>query len=507
MRLPFPERIPVRRAAAFAVALYIVQRLEGTSAYFAAGCFLFILISTIAFNTGGGLTRASGGYIFFYSTLVVIVGLCYKAFLGEPADSHLLDPRTDIQVYVAGISAMYAAAFASRLLSRKTGLLEHVLKDSQMYRASIGCMVVGAVGSAAFALLGASAGPLGGIFGQVNELVPLGIIIGVLHEVRRSGGRRSTNPFILAAILYFFVFSGLITFSKQGMLTPLVSWLIAVAASGYRLSRMQIVGCVLGAFVIFHYLVPYAQYGRSFRDDTGTQTVRQQMAIAMSLLEHPEQTRQIYNADQTAAAPGPLGEYFDSPQGFWDRLQFISVDDSIINITDQGKVFGLSPLKFEMLNSIPHFIWPEKPSINFGMMFVHEIDPYTSSDDTTTGISFSPTSEAYHMARWTGVLVIAPLVWLAFFVVWDSLLGKLNSTPWGLIGLVLIAHFAPEAGVTGVIHAVTFGSESLIFCALFTIWIAPALGDIVIGPGRGGRSDGLLIQPNLSNRQEESGIH
>jgi hypothetical protein len=503
VRLPFPERIPVRGAAAFAVALYIVQRLEGTTSYFAAGCFVFILISTMAFNTAGGLTRASGAYVFFYSTLVVIVGICYKAFLGEPADSHLLVPRTDIQVYVAGISAMYAAAFVSRLLSRKTGLLENVFKGSQMYRASVGCMAFGAFASFGLALFGQATAGIETAFAQLNELIPLGIVIGIFHEIRRSGGKRSTNPFILAAIAYFFVFFGVAGFSKQGMITPLMCWLVAVAALGFRLSRVQIVGCLLTTFIIFHYLVPFAQYGRT--QLKGEEDMAAAFAIGLPLLEHPEQTRQSYLSNQVDVPPGPLGEYYDSPQGFWDRLQFIAVDDALINVTDQGRTYGLWPLKFAMLNTIPHFLWPEKPSINFGMLFVHEIDPASNSEDETTGISFSPTSEAYHMARWTGVLVIAPLIWLTFFVFWDSLLGKLNVTPWGLIGLVMIAHLAPEGGVTGVIHTMAFGTESLIFCALFTIWIAPALGDIVIGPGRGGRSDGLLIQPNLSNLREEGG--
>jgi hypothetical protein len=483
------------------VALYIVQRLEGTTPYFAAGCFLFILIATVAFNTGGGLTRAAGAYIFFYATLVVIVGLCYKAFLGEPADSHLLDPRTDIQIYVAGIAAMFVAAYVSRLISRRTGLLEHVLKDSQMYRASIGCLAFGALASFVISLFGVLGEQLQAAFAQINELIPLGIVIGVLYEIRRSGGKRSTNPFILAGIAYFFVL-GIAGFSKQGMLTPLMCWLVAVAALGFRLSRMQVVGCLLGAFVIFHYLVPFAQYGRTLQNGGTNLSMAERLAIGLPLLEHPEQTRQIYLSDQVDVPPGPLGEYYDSPQGFWDRLQFISVDDSLINITDQGRVFGLLPVKFEMLNSIPRIFWPNKPSLNFGMMFVHEIDPSANSEDTTTGISFSPTAEAYHMARWTGILVIAPLVWIAFFTVWDSLLGKLNATPWGLIGLVLIAHAAPETGLGGAIHLISFGSESLIFCALFTIWIAPSLGDIVVGPGRNGHR---LLQPNLSSLSEESG--
>ena len=81
MRIPFPERVPVNRVAIFAVALFAIQRLEGTPVYFSTGCAVFILISAFAFNAGGGLTRTAGAYVFFYSTLVVIVGVVYKAFL------------------------------------------------------------------------------------------------------------------------------------------------------------------------------------------------------------------------------------------------------------------------------------------------------------------------------------------------------------------------------------------------------------------------------------------
>jgi len=39
---------------------------------------VFLLVATFAFNTAGGLTRTSGVYVFFYSVLVVVIGLCYK---------------------------------------------------------------------------------------------------------------------------------------------------------------------------------------------------------------------------------------------------------------------------------------------------------------------------------------------------------------------------------------------------------------------------------------------
>jgi hypothetical protein len=489
VRIPFPERVPIDRVALFAIALFMLQWIEGTELYFRFGCAVFLLIAAFAFNTAGGLTRASGVYVFFYSTLVFIIGVCYKAFLGEPGQSNLLDPRTTIAVYVGGISAMLAAVIVSSRFRRKSGLLQNVLKESQMYRAAVGCIVAGIFGGFVLAML---SGPLATAFIQLNQLIPLGMIIGIMYEIRRSGGTRSINLPILVAGIYCFVFYGVLGFSKQGMLLPLVCWFFPVCALRFRLSMVQVLACLATAFVVFYYLVPFSQYGRTQTEDA--KTFGQKADIAFRLLEHPDKTRQAYEENQ-----GSIGGYYNGPQGFWDRLQFISVDDGLINLTDHGHVFGLLPMKGELLNAIPHVIWPDKPSINFGNLYAHELGGL-APDDFSTGISFSATSEAYHMARWIGVLVIAPLMWFLLFVVFDSLFGDLRATPWGLLVIALFSHSAPESSTSGLIAVLTFGVEALLFCAFFATWIAPILAIPILGPDRQAAGPRPSFQPQLTPR-------
>ena len=481
MRIPFPERVPIDRVALFAVALFAIQLLEGTAPYFAFGCSAFILISAFAFNTAGGLARTSGVYVFFYSVLVVIVGVCYKAFLGEPGQSNLLQPHTTIEVYVGGSTAMLAAVVVSRRFTRKSALLQNLLPDSQMYRASVGCMAFGVFGGLIIALLGDSVGWLNSAFTQLNQLVPLGIIIGVMYEIRRSGGTRSINLPVLLVSIFYFLNYGVLSFSKQGMLLPLVCWFFPVCALRFRLSVLQVLSGLLAAFLVFYYLVPYAQYGRSQVEEKITQS--QRIAVAIKLLEHPDQTRRTYDQIQEAEGVGGLGEYFNAPQGFWDRLQFISIDDRLINLTNQGHIFGLLPLRAAALNTIPHFLWPSKPDIRFDNLYAHELGAL-SPDDNSTGISFSPTSEAYHLATWVGVLVIAPLLWFLLFVVYDALFGDLRASPWGLLVIALFSHSAPEGGLSGIIGLLSFGIETLVFCAIFSIWVAPILAIPILGPDR-----------------------
>jgi hypothetical protein len=496
VRIPFPERVPIQHAALFASALFLIQLLEGTAIYFSAGCVAFILVAAFAFNAGGGLTRASGAYVFFYSVLVVLVGICYKAFLGEPAQSNLADPRTDIAAYVGSIVALYGAVVVSRRLSRGKGLLQNVLKESDMHRASVGCMLFGALAGFGFGVFGESGTTLRSAFNQLNQLIPVGILIGIMYEIRRSGGTRCTNLLIILGSVYLF-FLGATGFSKQGMITPLFCWLLPICALRYRLSIVQVCSVALSVFIVFHYLVPFSQYGRTLVTETSTLSDR--VDIATTLLEHPNETRRHFlQMEDESIFNGQHGaSYYNTPQEFWERLQFISVDDQLNNFTDQGHIFGLMPIEYAFLNIIPHFIWPDKPGANLGNMYIHEINGEEQGEgDTTTGISFSPTGEAYHLAGWVGIFVLAPILWCIAFTVLDSLLGDARETPWGLLALVIVSHTAPEAGITGAVYLFSFCTEMLVFCAFFAAWFAPVLATAILRPDR--RRPGLVSPAGIS---------
>jgi len=322
-----------------------------------------------------------------------------------------------------------------------------------------------------------------------------------MYEIRSSRGTRSVNLFALLGAGYFFAL-GLLHYSKEGILTPLVCWLIPVCLLRFRLSAVQVAGGLLSAFLIFHYLVPYAEYGRSYRGSE--HNIHENIADSTRLLTHPNETRKVSVETTSDDAAG----YFNKPEGFWDRLQFISVDDGLINVTDQGRVFGLWPIRAMFLNAIPRVFWPNKPNRNIGNIYAHEVDSNFTDEDKTTGISYSPTAEAYHMAKWWGIFVVAPLIWILLFVVFDALIGDLRASPWGLLLMVQVAHVAPEGQLTGPIYLVTFGAEIYTFCALFATYIAPHFAVVVLGPDRRigavhsslKRSWDSTIQPTLGRR-------
>jgi hypothetical protein len=261
VRLPFPERVPIVPAFYFAALLCAIQQLQGTNSTFSLLSFFYIITATVAFNLVGGFTRTTGAFIFFNAILSLILGLCVKAYLGEPADSNLQSPVLTLAVYLGGMCMMLVAAYLSRKVAAKRALLGKMVTDANMQTATVGSLVTGSLIVIAVYSLPNSSGSVLSALNQLNRFLPLAIFLGVLNTIRRSGGTRSANFPVLLAGTLMFVF-GILSYSKEAMFTPFVCWLLAAASQRFNLSRSQMAGAALTAFIIFYYLVPYSQYGR-----------------------------------------------------------------------------------------------------------------------------------------------------------------------------------------------------------------------------------------------------
>jgi len=484
VRIPFPVHIRLWHAFCFAGLLFTAQLLEGTSLYFSVCSVLFIVIATVAFNLAGGLARPSGAYVFFYSVLAVIVGLCWKAIIGEPGDSNLLNPLLTIRVFLAGITAMLAAVYVSRKLTAKRAFLRNAVAEAKMQNATIGCMITGLFLSFLLMVLTWQSGSALSALAQVNRFLPLAMVLGVVHQIRKSGGTSSVNlPVLISAAAIFAM--GVLGFSKEGMFTPLLCWAVAAGSQRYKVSTFQAIGAVLVVVFMFRFLVPYSQYGRNLRSETGS--VRENFNVAISLLLDLEDVRQKSNAlAEDPSADSSKESYYNTPQGFFDRLQMISVDDALIDLTERNGTFGYSPIIMGFENLVPHFLWPNKPNIGFGNVYSHELGGVIAEDDSTTGISFSPSGEGFHIARWTGVLIVAPILWILLFTLFDSLCGSATESPWGLLVIAQFAHLAPEGMLGGVIYMLGFTTLSIIVAALTAAYVMPVLGTLFKGPEQTG---------------------
>ena len=438
------------------------------------------MVATATFNLAGGFSRPSGSYVFFFSTLALIVGLCAKAALGEAADSNLLVPRTTISVYLAGICAMYGAVFVSRKLTPRTGLLQNLVTDKNLQNATVGCLVMGIFVQIIISLVPKTNGSFISALIQINRFYPMAMILGVIHQIRKSGGTRSINlPVFVAgaAILY----TGIIGFSKEGMFTPIACWLAAVACQNYKMSRIQLAGITATLAFMIVYLVPYSQYGRDY--EVLEDNLQSHVKASLYLLSNLDMVRAEYKAQSEYTVSEKHG-YFNVDVGFLDRLQMISPDDELIDVTERTGPHGIEPLIQGFQNLVPHFLWPNKPTVTTGNAYAHEIGGIVADTDDETGISFSAVGEGYHLAKWLGILIAAPVLWTMLFTLFDSLCGDVRLAPWGLLVVVYYSHMAPEGMLGGIIYAMGYVAFGLIVAALSAAYVMPILGSLIKGPER-----------------------
>ena len=438
------------------------------------------MVSTAAFNLAGGFSRTTGAYIFFFSILAVIAGLCTKAVIGEAADSNLLVPQKTISVYLVSILGMYCAVYVARMLTPRKAILQNLVTDKNLQNATVGCLATGIIIQAILIFVPKTSGSFLSALAQINRFLPMAIILGVIHQVRKSGGTSSINlPVLLAGLNIFVV--GVLGFSKEGMFTPLACWMAATSCQNYRFSKTQVAGIVTIFVLILTFLVPYSQFGRNLVTQDDSLTVR--MSTAFYLLTNLNTVRQEYK-ETVVRNIEENRSYFDRDVSLFDRLQMISMDDALIDLTERDGPHGMTSIIEEFENLVPHFIWANKPNIAYGNVYAREIGGIIADDDSETGISFSPVGEAYHVARWFGVIFVAPVLFTMLFTLFDTLCGDTRLSPWGLLVIVYYSHIAPEGMLGGAIYAMGYVAFGLVVAALSAAYFMPILGTLFKGPER-----------------------
>jgi hypothetical protein len=469
MRIPYPERIPLAGAVTFAAALLTAQLLQHTQPLFSVFCFAFIVLATMAFNLAGGLYTPAGAYIFFTAILTFILGVVVKAVVNEPADSNLVAPLRVMMVYTAGMFGLLVAASIEKRFRPHRPLISIAFPFTNLRSVYIGSAILG-VASKAFWLTDPKLSPGSVILALRNtdNLLPFALMLGVIYTVRSTDGRRSLTP-ALACLFVLVNLQDLLTFSKQAVFTPLLCWVLGAAVSRYRLKPLNLVLIPLLIFVGLYYGTPFVQVGKS--TPTRSASPLGNIGLVVNLIRHMDQTRAAYDTD--AVEGYGVVNYYNKPEGLFDRLEMISIDDLLVDQTDREGVFGFEPVKEGLENLIPHFFWPNKPVPYFGNVYGHQLG-ILADDDSSTAVSFSAAGDAYHEGAWFGVLFVEPLCFTVIFLTFSWLVGSVRDHPAVLLLIVLIAHAGPEGALPGAIVLILVSAVSL-GVAFFCRYILPVV--------------------------------
>jgi hypothetical protein len=478
VRLSLPTRIPLSKVFVFASVFFCVQQFQHTGLLFSVLYFGFVILSVLAFNFAEGFSRITGAYIFWYSTLIVIVGVTWKAMVGEPADSNLLDPLLDMSLYAASMVMLLLVTLLNRKMDfRAIGIGGGFSKAELNYTAAgLGCTIVWLAIIFSVPVFGNAPGGIVSALNQVNVFGPLAILLATIGAIKDSGGRRSVNMISTAVIIYF-GYLGLISFSKQIMLTPMVCWAVGSFYARLRVRFVHVVAVVVMAILSFGFISPLS----ASRDLAEGMDNDQHIVLAWFLLTHRSYLQEHIKQNEVTRDMG-VAEYYDVPQGsLIERFSMIPPDDELFTFSTQDHYEGMAPIYEYFGNLAPHFLNPDKQITFSGNHYAHEMGAGLAEEDYSTGISFSPVAEAFHCEGWGGVLWLLPMIWILFFSSIDFVVGDVTKYPWGLMVVVWLAHAAPEQLVGGMIYFMGYGNFGMMLAIIVVTRIAPILGTLFLG--------------------------
>jgi hypothetical protein len=483
MRIAIPTRFKTKYVILFIALVFAGQEIEGTNIVFALLTAAYNALWATAFNVTGGLDFPSGAFIFANGLFSVVMGLSAKELLFEPGERNLMAPNKTMLCYCVGMFMMLGVCFLVKILRPARPLISGPESLQEMKYASIACL---AVALAQAAVSGFSVNPDGSLLSairQISGFSDMSILLATTYEIRRTNGRRSVN-WVTRAMIGYGIFYGLVYFGKASMINGTLAWAVAASIQGYNFKKGTLAGLLAASFFMVYYLTPYSQYVRDL--GSSTRSLRENIPIAIEYLSDLNRTRSLYLdvINESDINGGP--HLYDRNEGLLDRLVIVAIDDDLIHYTDQGNVFGLSPTVAEIANLVPHFIWKNKPLVNVGNTYAHELE-LLPEDDETTGVAFSATADAYHEATWLGILLIEPLVLLSCFMIFDSLAGSAQYSAFALLPIIGLFNEGAATGLGGPIHDATYGLISL----LVIVWTAKVATPFIMRSitGRGPSSE------------------
>jgi hypothetical protein len=462
---------------AFAMAMFVAMSLEGTHILF---CILFVvhvILSALAFNAAGGFSRVIGSYVCFYSIFTLIFGVFWKTLIGKAADTNLQAPLLDITLYTASVAVLFITVYIIKGLDFRQYSLAAKLhaNDVDYTKIGLGCLLSAFMIQFLDIVIGASPGGILSIINQLNIFLPLGVLMSTIGAIKNSNGRHSID-FIAGVSIALNIILGSLAFSKQGMLEPLVCWGVAAAYMRFRLTTLTYVALIPMLYFALFMAAPIS----GLRNDVSTGSYSERVTILVHALTHWDALKQREAESNEFAIEHSEGStYFGTSQGgLVERFTMIPIDDTLFNFTYNGHVEGYETILWDFENWIPHFILPDKHTGYTGNHYVHEMGGGLPEDDFTTGISFSPVAEAYHVGAWAGVLILMPVIWIMFFIATDLTVGDITKSPWGLLVVILMIHTAPESLLSGLIQGIAYGNLAFAFTMFFSIKLAPVLGSL-----------------------------
>jgi hypothetical protein len=420
-------------------ALLVVQLVEGTDPVFALLMMAAQIFAIMAFNTLGGMSHVAGSFCLFSLLPNVTVPEIAHAIVLQPGDYNLPSSLRTAGVCAIFYASFYACARFVILLPTPRPFLDRVKFTLIELRA---ISIIAAVGTVLIVIAASSAseiangGSLATILHFYPVLNPLSIVLATYVCLKSTEGRSAMN-WIVAAILAATTIPGVLSASKEGMLTPLFCWLVVCAIYRYRFTRAQVAVLAGVMMVVWFFVYPFSQNARV--PVRGATSLSERIAVIVHYFEDPSDfSSEAENTDPDIAEYGESSAKLSIVQ----RFSLLRSGGMLISADEVEGFTGVERYLPIFLSIVPHFIWPDRPTGISSNELGHKAGFRMARNDTGTGIAISSPALFYDLGGWLALPVYTILDLGLFFYGLRCMVGSAGESVWGLMligGTAMIA--------------------------------------------------------------------
>lgn len=443
MRIPFPSYIPMKPLLVALSLVLCIQLIEGTDPVFAALMLVAQACAIIAFNYLGGMTHMSGAFCLFAILPTVTVPELAHLALGQPGDFNLVHPiKTAAVCAVFYACVMVTARFVS-LSGRPTALIDLIRFSLTELRIISGLACIVAI---SFQLRILTLGhPIedGSFLAALNHfygfLLAISVMMSTYVRIATTNGRSVMNTYV-AFLLTVAVIPGILSASKEGMLTPFLCWLVVVAASRHRFSWYGVLGLCAVLYVMWIYVYPFSQNARS--PVRAADTLSDKIALIVDYFQDPSQFRDVYSGSTNSSEFGSA-----TPKvSIVARYSTLPSIDMLIDADQKLGYTGIDRYLPVLVSVIPHALWPNRPAPITTNELGHKAGFAIDPGDTTTGIAIGTPVLFFDLGGWFALIVYTIVCFASFFFVSVRAVSNSGRGIWSLVPIGTEALIAGAAG-------------------------------------------------------------
>lgn len=419
------------------VSLLAIGELAlGTSLYFTAMMAIAMLSIGITFNLLGGFTTFGGFFFSAFALRTIVISQFAKVLLLEAADKNLDVPRLTISVYaVFYLSAMVGVFLFGKVRLRLPRPMESLTGTQAKLLYTI-ALSVGVAAMAVFDSYNQSYGEHTEYTGArslalaFSPLLLFSLVLAVDTTIKKSNGKHS----ISVAVLVPWVIStldGFIDTVRTAMLMPVIIYFVTCYLRGYRFKRRHILAAALVAFSFFAFIGPLEVFTRFF---IANQPLSQRIYWSFHTLATHHDPREWRDsaAEEAESLSGSREQYYSKPgTSLLSRLSLIRADSDVIDACSSGTHYGFAAIKIEALQSIPSFLYKNKPRFLGGADYIGRVAGLSAEGDIVSFPAITAVSDSYGSFGWLGVVLFPLICFPLTFIIYESIFDI--SKPWGTV--------------------------------------------------------------------------